>query len=91
VRALADPADPNLTGDTVRLRITTPEGLDSVWELPIPAFAREEIPPFTVTNALVMWSTLELTAPDGASEVTITVEAPAAGSIQIVSLGTAQT
>lgn len=87
LRALADVADERLTGDEIRLRITTPEGLDTTWVLPIPPSTRTEIPPFTVTHALVMWSTLTVPVPAGAGAVTVTVESPAAGSMQIVSIG----
>lgn len=87
LRAAADVADPALEGTEVDLHVTTPEGLDEVWTLPVPEHEREEIQPFTVTHALVMWSTATFAVPDGASAVTITVASPGAGSVQLVSVG----
>lgn len=87
LRAFADPADHSLTGTSVDLRITTPEGHDVMWTLPVPEFTRDDTTIFEITNALVMWSTLRLPVPEGASDVTITVESPSSGSIQIVSIG----
>lgn len=87
VRAFADPADPALTGDVIRLRVTTPEGIDEPWALPVPESRHEPSVVFDLTHALVMWSTLRLPVPDGASGITITVESPAAGSMQLVTVG----
>lgn len=89
LRALADPADPALTAEEIRLRVTTPEGADVSWVLPVPEHTREEISPFTITHALVMWSTLRIPVNDGATAVTVEVESPSAGSMQVVSIGAA--
>ena len=87
LRVVPDVADPNLTGETLQLRLSTPEGDETEIAVPIPDHVREEIPPFTLTHALVMWSTVELPAPNGASAITIEVRSPTRGSIQLLSLG----
>ena len=85
LRVLADFADERLT-QPLRLRLSA-GGMSTDADIALPEIRREVIDPFTVSFGLAMWSTFTLPVPDGASSVTVEVLGPAAGSVQVLSLG----
>jgi dienelactone hydrolase len=87
LRVYPDIADERLDAP-LRLRLSASTGPSIEVELTLPEVRRELMDPFFVTFGLVMWSTVTLPLPDGASEVTVEVLDPPAGSMQILSIGT---
>jgi dienelactone hydrolase len=85
LRVFPDIADDRLDAP-LQLRLSTPGGPATTVEILLPEVRRELIDPFTLTFGLVMWSTLTVPLPDGASEVIVEVIDPPAGSMQILSL-----
>ncbi len=86
LRVLPDFADERLTSP-LRLRLSA--GSESVdVDIELPEVRRTQLDPFEVSFGLAMWSTVTLPLPDGASELTVEVLGPGAGSMQILSLGT---
>lgn len=86
LRVAADVADERLRSP-LELRLTADTGASTELTVDVPEVRVEEAPPFTLTHGLVMWGTVTLPLPDGASEVTLEVVGPDAGSLQVVSLG----
>jgi dienelactone hydrolase len=85
LRVFPDIADDRLESP-LQLRLSTPGGPETVVEILLPDVRREFLDPFSVTFGLVMWSTITLPLPDGASELVVEVVDPPAGSMQILSL-----
>jgi dienelactone hydrolase len=86
LRVAADVADARLRSP-LELRLSSDTGASIELIVEVPEVRVEEAPPFTLTHGLVMWGTATLPLPKGASEVTLEVVGPDAGSLQIVSLG----
>jgi hypothetical protein len=89
LRAIPDLADPRLGDGPVVLEVSTPGGWSEQVTLEVPPSTRERVDPFDLVHALLLWDTFVLDLPAGTDQVTVTVVSPAAGSLQLSTLGPA--
>ena len=87
LRAFADPADPRLGAEDVRLRLRAEDDSTVELVLPVPEVRRIEVPPFELAIGFLPWRTTRVLIGAPLRSVTLEIVAPAAGTLQIVSLG----
>jgi len=87
MRAFADPADARLEAGPIRLRLHADDGSSVDVELPVPPVTRLSAPPFELAMAFLPWRTERIALGGELTTITIEVLSPAAGALQLVSLG----